>query len=74
MDEWILHTMNVEIFDYNTEAWVKEEISKGIRRHQNDKCFNCGRIGHMRRDCRQGIPRNNDYSGNSKNRRSQVSG
>ena len=53
VDEWILHTMNVETFDYSTEAWVGEVISNGMmRRHQNAKCFNCGRIGHVRRDCR----------------------
>ena len=70
MDEWIWHTTNVGSFDYNTEAWVGEAISKVMKRHQNTKCFNCGRIGHLRRDCRQGIPRNNVSSGNDKNRRS----
>ena len=35
IDEWILHTMNVETFDYSTEAWVGEVISNGMRRHQN---------------------------------------
>ena len=64
MVELILHTVNVELFDYNTEAWVGEALSKGMKRHQNAKCFNCGRIGHLRRDCRQGIPRNNVSSEN----------
>ena len=31
MDERILHTMNFETFDYNTESWVGEAISKGMR-------------------------------------------
>lgn len=44
MDEWVLHTMNVETFDYGTEAWVGEAISNGKKRHQNTKCFNCGRM------------------------------
>ena len=50
MDEWILHTVNDEPFDYNTEAWVGKAISKGMmKKHQNTKCFNCGRIiGHLR--------------------------
>ena len=39
IDEWILHTMNVETFDYSTEAWVGEVIFSGMRRHQNTKCF-----------------------------------
>ena len=67
MNEYILHTMTIEIFEYNTKPWVGEAISKGMRRHQNAKCFNCGRIGHLRRDCRRGIPRNNVFSGNGKN-------
>ena len=35
MEEWILHTMNIETFDYNTESWLGEAISKGMKRHQN---------------------------------------
>ena len=54
---------DIETFDYNTEAWKEEAISKGMRRHQNAKIFNCGRIGHLRRDCREGISRNNVSSG-----------
>ena len=71
MDECILHTMNIETFDYNSESWGGEAISKGMKRHQNAKC---SRIGHLRRDCRQGIPRNNISSGNGKNRKTQPSG
>ena len=58
--------MNIETFDYNTESWAGEAVSKGMRRHQNAKCFNCDRIEHLRRDYRQGIPRNNASSGNGK--------
>ena len=50
IDEWTLCTMNAETFDYDTEAWVGETISKGRRRHQDVKCFNCDRIEHLRRD------------------------
>ena len=64
IDEWILHIRNVETFNHSTEAWVGEVISNGMRKNQNAKCFNCVRIGHLRRDCRQGIPRNNVSSGN----------
>ena len=66
MDEWILQSKNVETFDYNTEAWVGEAIFKGMRRYRNTKMFFCGRIGHLRRDYRQEIPRNNVFSGNGK--------
>ena len=27
-DKWMLHTMNVETFDYNTKAWIRKAISK----------------------------------------------
>ena len=68
-----MHTMNIETFDYNTESWVGKAISKGMRKYQNAKKFNCGRIGHLRQNCRQGIPRNNISFGDGKNRRTQPS-
>ena len=74
MEEWILHKINTETFDYNTESWVGEAIPKRIRRCQNAKCFNCGRVEHLRRDCRQKIPKNNISCGDGKNRRTQPSG
>ena len=63
------YTINVESFDYNTEVWVGETNSKYIQRYQNTKCFNCGRIGHLRQDFRQSIPRKNVSSGNDPYRR-----
>ena len=57
--------MNIETFEYNTEAWV-EEIFKGMNRHQNAKCIYCSMTGYLRRDCRQGIPGNNVCSGMAK--------
>ena len=35
MDEWILHKMNVETVDYDTEAREGKAISNDKRRHQN---------------------------------------
>ena len=67
IDKWILHTINVETFDSSMKAWVGEAISNGIRGHQNDKCFICDRIGHLKMDCRQGIPSNNVSFVNVKN-------
>ena len=66
--------MNIETFDYNTESWVGESISKGMSKHQNAKCFNCGMTGHLKRNCTKGIPGNNISSGNGKNRKTQPSG
>ena len=74
MVEWVLHTMNVETLDYGIETWVGEAISNGKRRHQNTKCFNCGGMGHLRRDYKQGIPRKNVSSGNGKNMKTHPSG
>ena len=69
MNEWIQHMMTVGTFGYNDESWVEEAISKAMRRHQTAKCFNCGKLGHLKRDYRQGIPTHNISSGNGKNRR-----
>ena len=38
------------------------------------QCFSCCKIVHLRRDCRQVIPRSNISSGNGKNRRTLLSG
>ena len=76
LEEWVLHTLDVDTFDYGTEAWVEEAISNGKRRHQNTKCFNCDKMGHMKRNCKQRIFRNNNNasSRNNRNRRTQPSG
>ena len=42
--------MSTETFDYNTESCVWEAISKEMRRHQNAKCLNSGRILHLKRE------------------------
>ena len=60
--------MKVELFDYNTKAWVGETISKDMRRYQNAKCFNCGRKGYLRRDFKKRVPRHKVSFGNYKNR------
>ena len=74
MDEWIQHTMNFQTFNYDDESWVGEEISKVMRGHQPTKYFNCDKFGHLKRDCRQGISRNNTSSGNGRNRKPRSSG
>lgn len=74
LDEFILHTTNIESNDYGTEAWVGEAISEHMKRHKNTKCFSYGRIGHLKRNCRQGIPRNNASSRNNSSRMPQPSG
>ena len=40
MDEWVLHTANIEYNDNSIAAWVGEAISKGLRRHQDNRGLN----------------------------------
>ena len=48
-------------------------ISKIITTYQNPKCFNCGRTGHLRRDCKHYKPIINVLSWNHPNSRPQTS-
>lgn len=41
---------------------------------QNVKCYNCGNQGHLKRDCRNGVPRNNATSKNNQLRIPLLSG
>ena len=66
--------MKIDRIEYNAESWVKVTISKVMRKHQIAKCFNCGIIGDLRRDCKQEIPRNTISFGKGKNKKTQLSG
>ena len=73
LNEWVMHTTNVDTFDYGTETWVEEAISNGKIRHQDTKCFNCGKMGHMKRKFRQPSSRNNNNNASSRNTRNRGS-
>ena len=47
--------------------------SKRFKKSQKVRCFNCGNKDHLKRDCRQGVPRNNVFSIDNPNRRLQPS-
>lgn len=49
IDERIYHRVNSETFDCNTKAGEGKEIFKGMKKLQNNKCFNASRIVHLRR-------------------------
>ena len=51
------------------DAAMTEAISKNFKKNQSVISFNCDKQGHLKRDCRQDVPRNNDYSRGSPNRR-----
>ena len=50
------------------DAWIREVISRVLKKNENVKCFNCSKQGHLKRDCKQGIPRNNVFSNHNPNR------
>ena len=47
--------------DNHDDAWIGDVISRGLRKNRNVKWYNYGKQGHLKRDCTQGIPRNNGF-------------
>lgn len=66
IDEWIKDPASVGSHVYSANL-TGEVISKNLKKNQNGRCSNYGKQDHLKRDCRQGIPR--DFS-----RRPQPSG
>lgn len=60
--------------NYVDESWVGLAIYKVIRGQKLNKCFNRGKFGHLKRNCRQDISRNNTSSGNGRNQKPLYSG
>ena len=59
MEEWIQDTTNVESYDHNNK-WIGEVIFRSLKKNQNVK-YNCGKQGHLKRDCKQNVPSNNVF-------------
>ena len=47
-------------------------ISSGLKKNQNGKCFNCSKQGHLNRDYKHDVPRNNDFSKYNSNRTASL--
>lgn len=60
IDEQIRNTVGISSHT-NDDTWVKEVISKNFKKTQKVRCFNYGKPGHLKRDCSQGIARNNVF-------------
>ena len=60
LEEWIRDTFNTESHDHD-EAWIGQVISRDMQKNLNLNCFNFSKHGHLKRDCKQGIPRNNVF-------------
>ena len=53
IEEWIRVTLSIESHNHNDNgAWLGEVISRGLKKNQNARCFNCGKQGHLKRDFR----------------------
>ena len=74
LEEWIQYTNGIESLNQGNEAWIGQAISRGGRRPRNTKCFRCGRLGHISKNCNWGAPTSNTPSRNNQNRRPQPSG
>lgn len=61
LDKWIRNTADIGSHTYDATLIV-EVISKGIKKSQTVRCLGCGKLGHFKRDCRQGVPRNIVFS------------
>lgn len=55
MDEWIQTTADIDTDDQESEQTMTNNTI-----YQNVHCFDSGKWGHLKRDCRQDIPR--DFS------------
>ena len=61
IEDWIRETINVNLYD-NDDNLVGELLSRGRGTSPNIRCFHCGMPGHIKRDCKQGISRNNIFA------------
>lgn len=74
IDEWIIDMGDNGSHVYDATTLIRKVISKSFKKNQNVWCFNCGKQGHLRRDYRQDIPRNNVFSRDNLKKKAQPSG
>lgn len=72
LEECIKNTCNIE-FHYHGDAWIEEVISRGFKKI-NVRCFNFGKQGYLKWNCKKGIPRNNVFSKSNQNTTPLLSG
>ena len=53
IDEWVRNIADTGSHD---TTLIREVISKCFKKSQAVKCLGCGKQGHFKKDCRQGIP------------------
>lgn len=59
IEEWILYTADNES-DTSNDTWIREVISKNLRKIKRLDVLICGKTDHLKRDYRQGVPRNSN--------------
>lgn len=57
IEEWMWHIVNIEC-DNHDDDWVGQVIFRALKKKPNVRYINCGKQGYLKRECRQGIPRN----------------
>ena len=49
LEEWITAAADIGSTDYDANI-VRQTIAKGLK-SQSERCFHCGKSGHLRKDC-----------------------
>lgn len=71
-EEWVKATADIGSTHYNNNV-VGYSIAKGLK-FQNTRCFNCGKLGQLRKDCYHSVTKKDTSLEDNSNRKPQPPG